>query len=69
MKEKHHISRTTIIDHIDLIVDSRMTWKEAIEQFELYDGNLQKVYIRYMVQKYGYMTTLFIVNDGSVVSQ
>jgi hypothetical protein len=67
MKEKYHISRAMIIDHIDLIVDSRMTWKEAIEYFKLYDGNLQKVYIRYMVQKYGYMTTLFIVNDGSVV--
>lgn len=56
------------MDHVDLIIDSRMTWKESVERFGLYDGNLQKVYIRYMVQKYGYMTTLFIVNDGSMAS-
>jgi hypothetical protein len=55
------IIRDTVINNVDIIIDNRLTWNEAIDMFNINDTNLQKIYIRYIIKKYGYMTALLLV--------
>lgn len=40
----------------DTIVSYGMSWEEAKQIFDINSGNLQKVYIRYIIKKYGLKT-------------
>jgi hypothetical protein len=66
MKKEIHISKSRIINNINIIIDSNMTWQEAIDQFEIHDVNLQKVYLRYIISEYGYMKALLLVDNAVV---
>jgi hypothetical protein len=66
MKKEIHISKSRIMNNINIILDSNMTWEEAIDQFEIYDVNLQKVYLRYIIVEYGYMKALLLVDNAVV---
>lgn len=57
---------TQINLNIATIVEEKMTWKQAIELFELHDGNLQRVYLRYIIKKYGYNTALSLVKGERI---
>jgi hypothetical protein len=46
-----------------------MTWDEAIEQFDIHDANLQKVYLRYIIVEYGYMKALLLIDNGLVQNE
>lgn len=59
--KKPYILKEKIINDIDTIIDNGMTWEEAIEEFQLNDVNVQKIYLRYIVQKYGYLKALYLV--------
>lgn len=54
------------MNNINIILDSNMTWEEAIDQFEIHDVNLQKVYLRYIIVEYGYMKALLLVDNAVV---
>lgn len=60
-KNENKIIKNTIMHNIDIIIDDGLTWKEAIERFQLNDGNIQRIYIRYIIKKYGYMTSLLLL--------
>lgn len=55
------INKDIVISNVDTIIDDRLTWDEAVEMFNINDINLQKIYIRYIIKKYGYMTALLLV--------
>ena len=59
--KKPYILKEKIINDIDTIIDNGLTWEEAIEEFQLNDVNIQKIYLRYIVQKYGYLKALYLV--------
>jgi hypothetical protein len=42
-----------IISNIGIIVDEGLTWKTAVERFNINEGNLQRLYIRYIIKEYG----------------
>jgi hypothetical protein len=69
MKKDIHISRTQILNNINIIYDNNMTWEEAIEQFDIHDVNLQKVYLRYIIVEYGYMKALLLVDNAVVQNE
>jgi hypothetical protein len=66
MKKEIHISKSKIINNINIIIDNNMTWKEAVDQFDIHDVNLQKVYLRYIITEYGYMKALLLIDNGVV---
>lgn len=43
-----------------------MTWKEAKEKYNLCDGNIQRVYIRYIIAKYGIKTAKILLKDEPI---
>jgi hypothetical protein len=66
MKKDIHISKSRIINNINIIIDNNMSWDEAIKEFEIHDANLQKVYLRYIITEYGYMKALLLVDNAMV---
>lgn len=58
-----------IQDNVSRIIEDRIPWNEAIEIFDLHDGNLQAVYVRYIYCMSDYVTLLNILNDDSYVVQ
>jgi hypothetical protein len=57
------------LNNINIIYDNDMTWSEAIEQFDIHDVNLQKVYLRYIIVEYGYMKALLLIDNGLVQNE
>lgn len=64
----HHIPgvNAKIENNITSIVEEQIKWKEAIVMFQLEEGNIQRVYLRYIIKKYGYLTALSLINDDMV---
>jgi hypothetical protein len=62
----NHISRNQVVNNVNIIMDSNMTWKEAIDHFHIHDVNLQKVYLRYIIIEYGYMKALLLIDNAVV---
>lgn len=62
----HHISRNQVVNNVNIIMDSNMTWKDAVEHFQIHDVNLQKVYLRYIIAEYGYMKALLLLDNAVV---
>lgn len=62
----NHISRNHVVNNVNIIMDSNMTWKEAIDHFDIHDINLQKVYLRYIIIEYGYMKALLLIDNAVV---
>lgn len=54
---------TQITLNVATIIEEKMSWKQAIELFELHDGNMQRVYLRYIIKNYGYNAALSLVKD------
>lgn len=61
-----HIDKETVINNIHIIIETRMTWKESVERFHLHNGDIQRIYMRYIVLEYGYMTAVCLANDNSM---
>lgn len=47
----------------DTIISLKLTWIEAKEMFNLNEGNIQKVYLRYIINKYGIKTAKLLLCD------
>jgi hypothetical protein len=62
----NHISRNQVVNNVNIIMDSNMTWKEAVDHFHIHDINLQKVYLRYIIIEYGYMKALLLIDNAVV---
>lgn len=62
----HHISRNQLVTNVDIIMDNNMTWRDAVEHFQIHDVNLQKVYLRYIIAEYGYMKALLLIDNAVV---
>ena len=48
----------------DFIISYNLTWKEAKERFSLNEGNIQRVYIRYIIVKYGIKRAQILLSDS-----
>lgn len=62
----HHISRNQLVTNVNIIMDNNMAWRDAVEHFQIYDVNLQKVYLRYIIAEYGYMKALLLIDNAVV---
>lgn len=57
-----------ILHNVTRIVEEHMTWAQAIETFDIKDPNLQRVYIRYVIDHYSMMDALFLLSTDSTDS-
>ena len=55
-------SHTNIKINIARIFDEHMTWEEAKAKFNLTEGNIQKIYIRYIIKEYSYITAAILLS-------
>jgi hypothetical protein len=61
------MNKNHIVNNINIIIDNNMTWTEAIEEFDIHDINLQKVYMRYIIKECGYMKALLLLENDDMV--
>jgi hypothetical protein len=47
------------------IIDENITWNRAKDMFSLHDGNLQKVYLRYILIVYNINKATLLVNEDN----
>lgn len=57
------LQNNKIILDCDFIVSYNLKWIDAIEKFYLKDPDMQKVYLRYIISKYGIKKGEMLLSD------